>query len=366
MPPPRITMQDVARAAGVHQTTVSLALRNDPRLPEATRRRLRMLAAKLGYKPDPMLAALNAYRSSRRPALAPVTMAFLVNQRDASELTSSYPHAQFLAGAQSQAEQLGYQVEVFYVGHEGTTAAAARIARILRARGITGVILAAFADGIRGFGLPWDELSAVQIESRQLGLSLHTISNHQFLITRECVRRLVGLGYRRIGLAVGAREEERLQNAFSGGYHVGVSVHPDVARLPLCLLQHYTAAEIAPQLDSWVREHAIEVVVANWDLVPVALHAAGWRMPDRLVVAGLDLKPGRGVNAGMKQNHAIVGARAVDQLALLMKTNQRGLVATPNLTLIEGEWVEGSDVPPVRPARRGRGRSSASTKTRSA
>lgn len=33
----RVTMTDVARRAGVSKNTVSLALRNDPQIPEATR-----------------------------------------------------------------------------------------------------------------------------------------------------------------------------------------------------------------------------------------------------------------------------------------------------------------------------------------
>jgi hypothetical protein len=80
----------------------------------------------------------------------------------------------------------------------------------------------------------------------------------------------------------------------------------------------------------------------------------GWRVPGDIVVASLDLTPGAGANAGMRQNHRVVGERAVEQLAILMKTNQRGLVDPPNRTLIEGVWVNGTDVPRCR--RRSRAR----------
>ncbi|HZZ57506.1 MAG TPA: LacI family DNA-binding transcriptional regulator, partial [Opitutaceae bacterium] len=49
----RVTLADVARKAGVHVTTVSLALRNNRRLPEPTRLRLQALAKRMGYAPDP-------------------------------------------------------------------------------------------------------------------------------------------------------------------------------------------------------------------------------------------------------------------------------------------------------------------------
>ncbi|HZV74259.1 MAG TPA: LacI family DNA-binding transcriptional regulator [Conexibacter sp.] len=46
---PRATSHDVARLAGVSQPTVSRALREDPRVAEATRRRVAAAAAQLGY-----------------------------------------------------------------------------------------------------------------------------------------------------------------------------------------------------------------------------------------------------------------------------------------------------------------------------
>ena len=52
--PPRekyVTLKDVARRAGVHFTTVSLALRRHPGIPAQTRLRLMAIAKELGYSP---------------------------------------------------------------------------------------------------------------------------------------------------------------------------------------------------------------------------------------------------------------------------------------------------------------------------
>ena len=64
----RTTQDDVARAAGVHRTTVSLALKRHPRIPRETQERVRRIADALGYQPDPMLSSLVAYRTRNRPA----------------------------------------------------------------------------------------------------------------------------------------------------------------------------------------------------------------------------------------------------------------------------------------------------------
>jgi LacI family transcriptional regulator len=353
MPITRVTMQDVARAAGVHQTTVSLALRNDPRLPARTRARVRAVARQQGYRPDPMLSALNFYRASRHAVKAPPPMAFLLNFADARELAASYPHRMFLEGARRQAAQLGYHLDVFYVGHGAD--AGGLMQRVLRARGIAGVILAAFADKTIEFHLDWRHFSAVLIESHQLRLPLHTISNHQESVTREAIRRLRRLGYRRIGLAVGEREEVYLQNAFTAGYYVETAQWPDLAAVPPLVFSVGPLADLAAAAAPWVRRHAIEAVISNWSNIPAALRLGGLRLPREVVVASLDVTPGDGPAAGMRQNHRVVGERAVEQLASLMRSNVRGLVATPNTTLIEGAWVNGSGVPRRRrapPARR--------------
>ena len=64
--PARITMQDVARAAQVSQTAVSLVLnqRAGANIPPETRARIQAVAAQLGYRPNAMARALRQGNSS--------------------------------------------------------------------------------------------------------------------------------------------------------------------------------------------------------------------------------------------------------------------------------------------------------------
>src|ERR1051325_9261392 len=62
------TMQRIADAAGVSRMTVSLALRNHPRISAATRERIRQVAERLGYHPDPEVSKLMAYLRRAKPA----------------------------------------------------------------------------------------------------------------------------------------------------------------------------------------------------------------------------------------------------------------------------------------------------------
>ena len=54
----RPTIRDIGRKTGFHYSTVSLALRDHPRIPDATKQIIRDAAKGLGYQPDAMLSAL--------------------------------------------------------------------------------------------------------------------------------------------------------------------------------------------------------------------------------------------------------------------------------------------------------------------
>ena len=60
-----VTSHDVARLAGVSQATVSRALRDDPKVAEVTKERVRSAAITLGYSPNPIGRALAVGRSTR-------------------------------------------------------------------------------------------------------------------------------------------------------------------------------------------------------------------------------------------------------------------------------------------------------------
>jgi DNA-binding LacI/PurR family transcriptional regulator len=342
-------MSDVAREARVHQTTVSLALRNDPRLPPGTRARIRALAAGMGYRPDPMLSALNFYRSSKDTAKAQPAMAFIMRSRNKRWGSTFYSDDQFLKGARRACERLGYRLVVFQAGNTPTEGP--RLTRIFRSRGIGGVIMASLDISLRKLEMDWEHFSALCIESQHLGLSLHTVGNNQMAITRIAVRRMGELGYRRIGLTVGDVEEQSLGKPFSAGYLVEVHENRQLGRIPPLLLASGDDPRMVPRIRAWILRHRIDAVLSNWSSMPEMLKSAGLRIPADVGVATLDYNPSRGAVAGIRQSHEIVGERAVEALSLLMKTNQRGLIRLPNTTLVDGTWKDGPDLPP-RPSSR--------------
>ena len=60
------TQRDVASRLGISNATVSLALRDHPRIPVTTRERIKRMADEMGYQPIPMLRILSNYKNSSK------------------------------------------------------------------------------------------------------------------------------------------------------------------------------------------------------------------------------------------------------------------------------------------------------------
>ncbi|MBN2307387.1 MAG: LacI family DNA-binding transcriptional regulator, partial [Candidatus Hydrogenedentes bacterium] len=66
-----VTISEIATQAGVHPSTVSRALREDPLIPPATRSRIQEIANALGYRPNPMAKGLKGHATNSVGILVP-------------------------------------------------------------------------------------------------------------------------------------------------------------------------------------------------------------------------------------------------------------------------------------------------------
>jgi len=339
------TMRDVARVAGVHQTTVSLALRNHPSVAEKTRERIRAAAQRLGYRPDPLLDAFNEHRLAIHPTHSSSVIAYVIDEAVA---TSSQP-GNFAEmrwfGVKRAAEERGLKVERFVVGKRHLSPE--RLNQILVTRNIVGVLVTVADLSITELGMDWPRFSAVRIESRHLRLRVDTVSADQRLAARLAVRNLRRLGYRRVGLTTAAEDEVRLGESMASGFLVEEAALAETDRVPECLFRHEDGPAKGDQVARWVREHGVEAVVSNWGNVQDALRAAGLRVPGEVAFASLDIPTVESALAGVMQNHELVGRTAVEHLAILLQTHQRGEIDAPAVTFVPGYWRDGPSAPPT-------------------
>lgn len=350
---PRTTQADVARKAGVHVTTVSLALRNSPRLPLATREKLQSLAVELGYRPDPDLSALVAYRKSIRRSKQVSTLAYVTCAGGRWDWKNAPAHADFFHGASSRAPQLGYQLEHFWMGEPGLTPR--RLSDILFSRGISGIVFASHWACERNLQeMDWPHFAAVAIDPLPQLPTLHTVTNDQRLIIQSAIRRIRDAGYRRVGFVIPHWWAEIGNLAWSAGFLAEQLKFPADERVPILFYGNESIARsqsdltmTVPEEDftPWFRQHGPDVIVSYSPFVLPRLKTMGLQIPRDVGFVDIFLEHVTGEIAGVRQNCARVGELAIEVIASHLQQHTLGLPTLHTTTLVDGTWFDGASLP---------------------
>ncbi|KAF0093467.1 MAG: Transcriptional regulator lacI family protein [Puniceicoccaceae bacterium 5H] len=330
-------MKDVAQRAGVHQTTVSLALRGHPSIPECTRERIRNIADQMGYRPDPSLRALHVYRRQIKGSTSEQTLAYITNLRNDQNLRDSHVHAQLAKSARERAEELGYKLETFWYGRDYQTSQS--LDRVLKARGIRGVILGAFVVLRTDLDLDWNAYCGVKIDLLPIELCLDAILSNQMFAVRMAMRHLRESGLRRMGLAVAQHDELHNRNLFTAGYMIGQRhLDPD-DRIPPLVFDTHEPGRIYEQIHDWAQRYRPDAIMSNWN----SLDRIAWQygrergQPCRFVPLDANERTRR--YGGIDQNHVEVARRAVDLVESQMSTFRHGIPKSPGMTLVDPIWI---------------------------
>jgi len=345
----RVTQSDIARVAGVHNTTVSLALRNSRLIPDDTRKRIQAIAGELGYFPDPALRALVAYRNSRRTKREQGTLAYVTNWETKWGWQQVPSEARFFAGAQRKATEFGYQLENLWLGEPGMSPR--RLASMLQHRGITGVLLAAHRRAHEDLpGIDWSHFSVVQLGGCALLPSITRVTEDHLERVRLAVRQLQRAGLNRIGFVLCREWDLHVGQAWSMAYFAQHSFISSRDRVPI-----FPVGETAPHnstrldgalaLKDWYLEHRPEAILGLGPALVQRLEQAGVSVPEDTAYVDLDLlKPG-GQIAGVEGNCERVGELGVELLGAQLARNDFGPPAIPTQTSVGGAWHAGDSFP---------------------
>lgn len=344
----RTTQRDLARLARVSHTTVSLSLRGHASIPPATRERIRKLAQKHDYRPDPALAALNAYRIDRTAPRFHGTLGWLTCFPTPDGWRGMIQAEGYYLGAKAQAERFGYQLQEFWVTEPDVSPR--RLTQILLARGVRGLVVAPLPQPHGEIALEWKHFPAVALGYSLARPQLHVVMNHQFRNMKTLVGQLHALGYRRIGIAMPAANDERVDHSYVAGYWAAqYTFRGATARLRPLLADSFDRASFR----RWLRSQQPDaVIVAARDAAAVIawLAADGLRVPRDIGVA-VAATPFRDKTiSGIDENVPMVGAMAVDTLVGMIHRNETGVPVTPWRILAEGKWFPGKTVRACNPA----------------
>ena len=340
VPRKRVTVRDIAAAAGVHFTTVSLALRNSPLLNADTRQKLQLMAEQMGYVPDPMLNALVAYRRASHTPRFQAVLIWINNWPQREDLQSNPTFRAYYEGAQERARQLGYLLEEAWLRENGMTPD--KLRRIIHARGIQGLLLAP-----QPFARTWPGIDFAGLPSISFGYSmqpavLHVVTNHHYHTVSLAFSHLVALGYRRIGFLISEDWDAKVDNNFTAGWQISSQKYADkIVAIP----PYKTPLEDAAKFKNWFKRQRPDVLIGRDDDLK-SLESLGYSIPRDLGFASLDMDVKGSRISGVNENNTLIGQKAVDILVGMIHRSEHGVPETPIRTLVEGVWVPGKTLRP--------------------
>lgn len=342
--PARISQRRLAKIAGVHHTTVSMALRGHPEISPETRDRIRRLAEELGYRPDPMLRALNAYSQTQRQPVFHGVIAWINawtgrNAHPGIFRTGAFRH--FYAHASRHAERLGYRLEEFVLGGANGLGAR-RLSQVLRERGIQGVILPPLPGGRGRVALNWDWFSCVTVGHSLLRPALHTLAHDNYQNMGLLLHGLKHLGLRRIGLVSPRHEQQRTDGLRTAAFVMMQRTLPTRFPVPPLIQEDHNDEE---EFFRWFDEHRPDAIAVTFTKDTIRmLGRRGIRVPEDVVVAGLNLLEREDL-PGIVEDDEALGCGAVENVVSQIERAERGIPRKSRHTYVAGDWWPGKPAP---------------------
>ena len=314
--------------------TVSLALRNHPRISTATRLRVQRAAAALGYRPDPQIAKLMHHLRVRRKPGYQASIGALTTVPVGEE--NSYTR-EIINQAHRRAEELGYGFSLFrYANTLGTQPA---LQRMLRTRGVEGLLLLPVVTP-RSVAemIDWSIFSVVTTTYGVLAPQFHRVVPHQFGNALRICERLASGGYRRIGLVLPAEHDLRVhhgfsaavawQNLFGGTDFIRPLIHPGLQ-------------PVENDLARWFKREQPDVIIAAGDKeCRFIAQRLELRVPGRVGFISAT-KAGWSIFAGIEEQPGEIGVTAIEQVAGMIQRGEKGVPEVPKVTMIDGRWIDG-------------------------
>lgn len=329
-----VSSRDVARVAGLSQSTVSRVINGHANVAPALRERVENAMQELGYVPNAAARSLITRRSD--------VIGLVI-----SNITNAF-FAELVDGATAQALSAGFSVMlgVVPVRARGTAGVQNTRVRTLVEKQVDGVILTSAMEGdaqivrwLIGRGVP---VVGVRPPSET---TFDTVSVDHRTGSRMATAHLIDHGCRSIGFLGGRLDSLAAAEHLAG--HEDALVRAGITPRPDLVMTGEFTYESAYRCTTALVDagHAFDAVVAPADIMALgcldALADRGIDVPGKVAVAGFDDIPAAGLRGvgltTVRAFPALLGANAVDLLLDRVTGRHRGparhVVITPELVV---------------------------------
>lgn len=338
----QVTIKEVARQAGVSVSTVSLALRNSPRIKPETRNRVQMLAREMGYRRNPAFAALGT-RSHHHTDRTGIPIAVI---RQKSATGYDYWNIEISEGIRGKCLDLGYRPEFILLDDYPSPD---HFFRIAEAQGIAAIIFQFLktSDILEHPSLKRLALAATGVYQHLLPVD--TVRQSPFQRSRRAIHEVYRRGYRRILVFQLWHRDARMEDdvARESGILAASREIGDIENGWVRMVERPRRSEI----ENWRRlidEHQPEVVIGFNNGDYWAVREAGYDIPGEIAFAAQEGEPDERDATSValcRSHHREVGAAAVDWIDRLIQTGRLGIPLVPFEVVVSSPWQDGETLP---------------------
>lgn len=342
-----MTIRDLAQLAKVAPVTVSMALRDHPRISLKTREKIQRLARKHHYRVDGKVTEL----------MHTIRVHSTANPRGCLGLISLYPEEKpwelplheslqaLVEGITGRALELGYRVEPFWVKQPGM--GPGRLREILHARGIEGLLCAGSS--------VIEETPPPELDSFTVVTAGVSIPTPMHRVVTDCAKdislimeELKARGYLRPAFIVEEEADQRTGHLVSAMYLYYSQFAFDGLDIPIFMVLRGRLDLVALRL--WLRRHRPDVIVEcvhgarpDWRAF---IAAEGMRVPEDIGLVTVYGADSLSELSGIALHNEILGRRQVELLVGCLQQRNIGRPKFPVLQLVPGEWIEGRTIRP--------------------
>jgi DNA-binding LacI/PurR family transcriptional regulator len=332
------SQRDIADRLGISVMTVSRVMRGMPTVRPELAEAIRRVADEIGYRPNPLVQSLMVQRARRRVVASGVVVAWLgrggPSWAAASGVDGRHPFCRYYGAAAQRLLKAGMKLDDFGLQEGVSPEAAERLGRVLRARGVAGILLGPATGGeeVLPVGNPGD-FALVQVGRSRHHTNVDRVTGDAFQAMSDCLNFLRDAGCRRIGFFDGASHNLRNERRWEAAHGL---FQPPMARIPARLVVgdgDFTRRSLA----DYVGTRRLDAVVSgrahvhNW--LTGRLAHIRFACPNLEEATG----PVPGVVAGFEQ----IGADAAGLLIDAIHAGRRGPHERSRTLSITGEWYPG-------------------------
>ena len=342
-----VTIAVLAKELGLGKATISLALRDDPRIRKQTRERVQRHADKRGYAANPMVAHVMSQLRSAKVSEYRATVALINVASREDAIRTSVTFRTIADGFRKRASELSYQVEDLWIGDE-IFSDSERLKKVFLTRKIEGMAFVGMSERAH---LP-DQVHAVLSRSVFVGLGVrltqplvHCCANNQYNTALLATQKLSGKGFHRVGLVKSMASDRALDGRISMAFRRALEEagwREDNARAMIWRFQPNDAVGFL----KWCDEAKPDVILtAHTDVAGWLKSASGGAR--KIALAHLDWNPTFAGWAGMNQHNDKVGSFGAELLTAHLARRDLGLPDAVKTMLVESEWVDGKSLRPT-------------------